>query len=168
MSAAKSIDIGDTIPPFSLEDQNGKIFDVEDYIGKKKLVIFFYPRDGSLNCTKQACYFRDIYDVFEEVGAEVIGISEQSVESHLHFSRTNNLNYRILSDPDNTVRNRFGVQSKLFGLIAGRVTFVSDISGKIVYKLDSQTNIQRHVDEALKICLVLKRANNGIEVDSGA
>ena len=160
MSRFKSIKLGDIVPKFELPDQHGDIFDIEQYLGKKKLVIFFYPRDGSLNCTNQACYFRDIYEFFEEAGAEVVGISEQSVESHFEFASVNKLNYRILSDQDNTVRQLFGVPSKAFGLIPGRVTYVVNLKGEVVHIFDSQSKTQRHVDEALKIVLVLKKTDH--------
>ena len=151
------IQVGDMIPDFSLRDQNEKLFDIAAIRGKKKLVIFFYPQDGSLNCTKEACYFRDLSDVFEEAGAVVIGISSQSVESHKQFAEQNKLNYTILSDTGSEVRKLFGVPSKIFGLVPGRVTYIADKSGKVVYIFNSQTNVIRHVDEALKICLLLKR-----------
>ena len=95
--------------------------------------------------------------VFNEVDAVVIGISGQSVESHKKFAQENKLNYTILSDEKNVVRKLFGVPSRVFGLIPGRVTYVADRSGKVVYIFDSQKEVQRHADEALKICLVLKR-----------
>jgi peroxiredoxin Q/BCP len=155
----KQIQVGDTIPDFSLKDQNGNIFDIGTIRGKKKMVLFFYPQDGSLNCTKEACYFRDLSDVFEEADAVVIGISGQSVESHRQFAEQNKLNYTILSDPGNEVRKLFGVPSKLFGLVPGRVTYIADKSGKVVYIFESQTDVIRHVDEALKICLLLKRSD---------
>jgi len=153
----RPIRVGDMIPEFTLPDQNGNMFEIKSVLGSKKLVIFFYPKDGSLNCTREACYFRDLSEAFEETGAAIIGISAQSVESHKHFAETNKLNYTLLSDENNTVRKLFGVPSKALGLIPGRVTYVTDKSGKVVYIIDSQTNIQRHVDEALKIVLVLKK-----------
>jgi len=156
----KAIHNGDMIPSFSLPDQDGNNFDIGTFLGKKKLVIFFYPQDGSLNCTKEACYFRDLSDVFEEADAEVIGISGQSVQSHKEFAVKNHLRYTLLSDTGNSVRKLFGVPSRLFGLIPGRVTYVADRSGKVVYIFDSQTETQRHADEALKICLVLKKTDN--------
>lgn len=160
MGARNSLGLGDKIPGFTLQDQNGELFDVNNYLGSKKLVIFFYPKDGSLTCTRQACYFRDIYDLFEEAGADVVGISEQSVESHDNFARLNNLNYRILSDTDNNVRELFGVPSKALGLIPGRVTYVVNLKGEIVYIFDSQSKTQKHVDEALRIVLVLKKTDH--------
>ncbi len=154
------IKIGDIIPNFSLKDQHGNLFDINTYLGKKKLVIFFYPQDGSLNCTREACYFRDISDLFDEADAIIIGISSQSVESHKEFAEKNRLNYTLLSDNENIVRKLFGVPRRIFGLIPGRVTYVADRSGKVVYIFDSQTEVQRHVDEAIKICLLLKKADN--------
>jgi len=151
------IKVGDTIPHFSLPDQDGNIFDINSVLGKKKLVIFFYPQDGSLNCTREACYFRDMSEAFEETDAVIIGISAQSVESHKEFAEANKLNYTLLSDENNIVRKLFGVPSRAFGLIPGRVTYVADKKGKVVFIIDSQTNIQRHVDEALRIALVLKK-----------
>jgi peroxiredoxin Q/BCP len=155
----KKIQIGDMIPAFSLKDQDGNDFDISSFLGKKKLVIFFYPQDGSLNCTREACYFRDLSDVFDEADAVIIGISSQSVESHKEFAEKNSLKYTLLSDKGNVVRKLFGVPGKVFGLIPGRVTYVADRSGKVVYIFDSQTEVQRHADEALKICLLLKKTD---------
>lgn len=155
----KKIQVGDKIPYFTLKDQNGNDFDISTLLGRKKLVIFFYPQDGSLNCTREACYFRDLSDVFDEVDAVIIGISGQSVESHKEFAETNRLNYTLLSDNNNIVRKLFGVPGRVFGLIPGRVTYVADRSGKVVHIFDSQTEVQRHVDEAMKICLLLKKAD---------
>jgi thioredoxin-dependent peroxiredoxin len=156
----KPIKLGDYIPDFSLKDQDGNLFKISNYLGKKKLVIFFYPQDGSLNCTREACYFRDLSDVFDEADAVLIGISSQSVESHKEFAEKNRLRYTLLSDTGNNVRKLFGVPGRVFGLIPGRVTYVADRSGKVVYIFDSQTETQRHVDEALKICLLLKKTDN--------
>jgi len=151
--------IVDMIPSFTLKDQNNNDFDISSFRGRKKLVIFFYPQDGSLNCTREACYFRDLSDVFEEADTIVIGISSQSVESHKEFAEKNRLKYTLLSDNENIVRKLFGVPGRVFGLIPGRVTYVIDRSVKVVYIFDSQTETQRHADEALKICLLLKRTD---------
>ena len=156
----KPIKLGDYIPDFSLKDQDGNLLEISNYVGKKKLVIFFYPQDGSLNCTKEACYFRDLSEVFDEADAVLIGISGQSVESHKEFAERNRLKYTLLSDSENTVRKLFGVPGRVFGFVPGRVTYVVDRSGKVVYILDSQTETQRHADEALKICLLLKITDN--------
>jgi thioredoxin-dependent peroxiredoxin len=155
----KPIGIGDMIPQFSLYDQDGNMFDISSVAGMKKLVIFFYPQDGSLNCTREACYFRDLDDIFIKNDAVVLGISGQPVKSHKDFAVRNRLNYTLLSDPDNRVRKLFGVPSKFFGLVPGRVTYVTDKTGKVIYIFDSQTDVQRHADEALKICLLVKKIN---------
>jgi peroxiredoxin Q/BCP len=153
----KQIKVGDRIPEFILKDQDGNLFDISTLIGKKMLVIFFYPQDEGLRCTKQACHFRDLYDDFIEAGAEIIGISGQSVESHKSFAENHNLSYRILSDDgDNVRRKLFGVPGSLFGLLPGRVTYIVDLEGTVVYIFNSQLRVEKHVDEALKILFLMK------------
>ena len=156
----KEIKIGSTIPTFTLPDQNGNLFDISSVLVKKNLVIYFYPKDDSPGCTAQACSFRDQFEVFAEADALIVGISGQSVESHKEFAEKNGLKYTLLSDTGNIVRKLFGVPGRIFGLIPGRVTYVAEWSGKVVYIFDSQTETQRHEDKALKICLLLKRADN--------
>lgn len=157
----KTVQVGDMIPEFSLPDQNGNMVNIIDFIGKKKLVIFFYPRDGSHNCTREACYFRDLSQTFDEVNALIFGISGQSVRSHNKFAEQYRLDYPILSDEGNHVRKLFGVPSNILGMLDGRVTYVADKKGKIVYIFNSQLRPERHVDEALKVCLLLKRTDSG-------
>ena len=145
------IEIGSTIPEFSLPDQNGDLFSINSVLGKKKLVIYFYPKDDSPGCTKEACSFRDQFEVFTEADAVIIGISGQSVESHKAFAEKYRLSFTLLSDEGNKIRKLFGVPTNLFGLIQGRVTYVADRSGKVVYIFNSQAQATRHVDEALRI-----------------
>jgi thioredoxin-dependent peroxiredoxin len=152
----KSLQINDNIPSFILPDQDGKIFNSADYTGSRKMVIFFYPKDDSPGCTKEACYFRDLYEVFKEADAAVIGISGQSVESHKKFAAKHRLTYTLLSDKGNKVRKAFGVPTDLFGLLPGRVTYVVDREGKVAHIFNSQMQTERHVDEALKILKELK------------
>lgn len=156
----KGLKKGDMIPDFALQNQYEEIVEIGNYLGKKNLVIYFYPKDGSLTCTRQACYFRDYNHVFEETDTEVIGISQQSTLSHRKFAESNDLNFHLLSDPDNSVRKMFGVPSKLFGLVAGRVTYIVDKNRKIVNIFNSQTNVQGHIDEALRVSMVLKKSNS--------
>ena len=144
------------VPQFTLADQNGNLFSISSVIGKKYLVIYFYPEDDSPGCTKEACYFRDEYDVFNNADALIIGISGQSVESHKKFAEKYHLNFTLLSDEENRVRMLFGVPVNLFGLLPGRVTYIIDKSGKVVYIFNSQTNAKKHVDEALRILKGLK------------
>ncbi len=144
----KHLKAGDMIPLFSLRDQNDSLFNIPDYTGKKILVIYFYPRDESSGCTKEACSFRDQYDKFTKAGAMVIGINSGTVESHKKFIQNHKLPFTLLSDPDNKVLKMFGVKSKFF--ITGRETFVVDLSGKIVFTFDSFTNGPAHEKEALQ------------------
>jgi thioredoxin-dependent peroxiredoxin len=145
------IKIGSSIPTFSLPDQNGNLFDINSVIGKKNLVIYFYPKDDSPGCTKEACSFRDQFEAFKEADAVIIGISGQSVESHKEFAQRHNLSFTLLSDEGNKIRKRFGVPTNFLGLLPGRVTYVADKQGKVVYVFNSQTQAAKHVDEALRI-----------------
>ena len=108
-------------------------------------MIFFYPKDDSPGCTREACYFRDLYEVFKEADAIVIGISGQSVESHRKFADKYRLTYTLLSDKGNKIRKLFGVPGDILGLLPGRVTFVTDRNGKIVHIFNSQFQAERHV-----------------------
>jgi thioredoxin-dependent peroxiredoxin len=143
----KTLKVGDSVPVFSLRDQNDSLFNSSDYSGKKILVIFFYPKDESSVCTKEACSFRDKFSDFTKAGAMVIGINSGTVESHKNFIINHQLPYSILSDPDNKVLKMFGVKKKFF--ISGRETFVIDKTGKIVFTYDSFTNGPAHEKEAL-------------------
>mgnify|MGYP003826585303 CR=1 FL=1 len=150
------IKVGSTIPVFTLPDQNGNPFDINSLIGKKNMVIYFYPKDDSPGCTAQACSFRDQFEVFSEEDAVIIGISSQSVKSHKEFADKHRLTFTLLSDEGNKVRKQFGVPTNLFGLLPGRVTYVADKSGKVIYTFNSQLQAEKHVDEALRILKKLK------------
>ncbi len=146
-----NIKVGSKIPDFSLTDQNGNIIHIADFIGKKKLVIYFYPKDDSPGCTKEACYFRDQFEVFREADAEIIGISGQSVESHKRFAEKYKLSFTLLSDKGNKVRKLFGVPANFLGMLPGRVTYIVDKNGIVLFVFNSQTQSAMHVDEALRI-----------------
>ena len=145
------INVSDLIPEFTLLSQDGVLFDIKSVLGKKKLVIYFYPKDDSPGCTKEACYFRDLYEAFNETDAAIIGISGQSVESHKKFALKYMLSFTLLSDNRNKIRKLFGVPTNALGLLPGRVTYVADRKGKVVYIFNSQAQAERHVDEALRI-----------------
>ncbi len=150
------IKTGSTIPQFSLKDQNGNMFDINSVLGKKNLVIYFYPKDDTPGCTAEACSFRDQFEVFTEADAVIIGISGQSVESHKDFAEKHRLTFTLLSDEGNKIRKLFGVPTNFLGLLPGRVTYVADKTGKVIYIFDSQTQATKHVDEALRILKELK------------
>ena len=143
----KHLEVGDTVPSFMLTDQDGKSFNIADHIGKKVLVIYFYPKDESMVCTKEACAFRDSFDAFTKAGAMVIGINGGSVASHKEFQQHYKLPFTLLSDPGNKVYDRFGVKNKLF--MSGRETFVIDLKGKVVYSHEAMLQGKEHADDAL-------------------
>jgi peroxiredoxin Q/BCP len=145
------IKTGSRIPEFKLKDQNGNLFDIKSVLGKKNLVIYFYPKDDTPGCTAQACSFRDQFEVFEETDAVIIGISGQSVESHKEFAIKHRLSFTLLSDEGNKIRKQFGVPTNLLGLLPGRVTYIADKTGKVIYVFNSQMQATKHVDEALRI-----------------
>ncbi len=155
-SQTSKVEVGSAVPEFTLPDQDGNLFDIKSEIGKKNLVIYFYPKDDSPGCTAEACYFRDEYAAFSDADAMVIGISGQSVESHKKFAEKYNLSFTLLSDEGNKVRKLFGVPADFFGAIPGRVTYIVDKSGKVVFMYDSQTQAKKHVDEALRVLRDLK------------
>ncbi len=140
---------GAKMPEFSLPDQDGKLFKSSEIIGSRPLVLFFYPKDYTPGCTKQVCSFRDHYEDFQELGAEVVGISSDSEKQHSRFSRSYSLPYRLLSDKDREVRKLFKVEGSLFNLLPGRETFVIDSSGTIKMSFNSM-DPGSHIKKALK------------------
>ena len=146
----KKIEVGSKIPEFTLLDQNGNEFDINSVLGKKNLVIYFYPKDDTPGCTKEACSFRDQYEDFKDVDAEVIGISSDDVESHKNFAEKYRLSFTLLSDTDGKIRKMFGVPTNLLGMIPGRVTYVVNKEGIVIFIFNSQTNAEQHVSEALE------------------
>tara|TARA_Y100001968_G_scaffold176456_1_gene161676 strand:- start:1218 stop:1673 length:456 start_codon:yes stop_codon:yes gene_type:complete len=141
--------IGCEIPDFSLIDQSGKIRSNKEIKGKP-FVLFFYPKDDTPGCTIEACGFRDKYDLFKVLGAEVWGISNGESSSHLEFASKNNLPYPLLCDKDNLLRRKFGVP-KFLGLLEGRVTYVIDSKGVICHIFEDLLNGPAHIKEALRV-----------------
>jgi peroxiredoxin Q/BCP len=141
MESTNQIEVGGKVPDFSLSDQNGKLFHLSDVLGKKNLVIYFYPKDNTQD--------------FTDAGAEVIGISSDSKSSHKDFAGKHNLPFILLSDEDKTVRKQFGVPTDLFGLIPGRVTYIVDKQGIARYIFKSQTQFEKHVSESLRVLQTL-------------
>lgn len=139
----------ENLKPFTATDQNGNSFDASKFIGKKPLVVYFYPKDFTPGCTKEACSFRDRYEDFQELGAEVIGISGDSESSHQRFAKKYNLPFTLLSDENGKLRKQFGVKKSLLGLIPGRETFIFDAKGKLVLRFNS-LNAEPHIRKALK------------------
>lgn len=139
---------GDKIPDFELKNQDGELVKISDHIGNP-MVVYFYPKDDTPGCTREACSFRDSYEAFSDVGCEVFGISGDSVKAHKKFQQKHNLPFQLLADEGNKVRKQFGVPTNLFGLLPGRVTYIIDKSGTIIKTFNSQMGVNKHVTEAL-------------------
>ena len=149
MSGNRSVQVGDKAPDFTLPAQSGEMVQLKDFIGKKNIVLYFYPKDNTPGCTAEACTFRDSYEVFKEAGAEVIGISSDSADSHEQFASRYQLPFILVSDKGGVVRKRYGVPAT-FGILPGRVTYIIDRDGIVRQVFSSQLNAKKHVDEALK------------------
>jgi peroxiredoxin Q/BCP len=137
-------------PDFSLFDQNSNLFKLKDHLGKGVIVLFFYPKDDSFGCTAEACSFRDSYQDFSDAGALVIGISNDSVESHKGFAQKNRLPYTLLSDPDRVAEKAYAVDRSFFGLLKGRITYVIDREGVVREAFSSSVDFHGHVRRALQ------------------
>ncbi|MEH2301582.1 MAG: peroxiredoxin [Nostoc sp.] len=143
------IKVGDTAPNFTLPAQNGSTISLQDFRGKKAVVLYFYPKDDTPGCTSESCAFRDQYEVFKAAGAEVVGVSADSSESHQRFATKYNLPFTLLTDKGDQVRKLYSATAA-FGLFPGRVTYVIDQQGIVQYVFDSMFNFKGHVEEALK------------------
>jgi peroxiredoxin Q/BCP len=148
--AMKAVSVGDKAPDFELVNQSGDKVRLSDFLGKKNVVLYFYPKDFTSGCTKEACAFRDSYEEFKDIGAEVLGVSSDTQETHGLFSVKLGLPFQILSDGGGKVRKLYGVPSSL-GMIPGRVTYVIDREGIVRYIFNSQINAEKHMQESLRI-----------------
>lgn len=140
--------VGEKVPLFELPDRDGNLVSVSDFLGKKALVIYFYPKNNTHACTKEACDFRDNYEDFQKLGAEVIGISADSPHSHKSFGANYKLPFILLSDKNNAVRRKFKIKNS-FLLIPGRETYLIDKKG-IVLMVFNSLSATEHMKRALK------------------
>jgi len=146
-----AIQIGDKLPSFKATKQDGTAFE-SDFVHEKPVVIYFYPKDFTPGCTTQACSFRDAYQDFQDLGAEVIGVSGDSVRSHQSFQAKYKLPFVLLSDANRKLRKLFGVPTALFGFLPGRVTYVFGANGICIYIFDS-LSAKSHISKALQALL---------------
>ncbi|MGB1449377.1 MAG: peroxiredoxin [Flavobacteriaceae bacterium] len=144
-----SLKVGDSVPYFELKDQKGELFKSDTVIGQRPAVVYFYPKDETPGCTAEACSFRDNYEDFKDLGAEVIGISSDSIGSHKRFAQRHRLPFILLADTQKKVQRLFQLPKILFGLYTKRITFVIDAAGKVVYVHDSLLATS-HIKKALK------------------
>ena len=134
------LEIGTKAPAFTLPDENGTLHTLEEYRGKK-VILYFYPKDNTPGCTKQACGFSEMYPMFLEKGAVVLGVSKDSVASHKKFKEKYNLAFTLLSDPELTVIQAYDVwkEKKNYGKVSMgvvRTTYLIDEEGVIVKAYD--------------------------------
>ncbi len=146
--------VGQKAPDFTLTDKDGKSVSLSEFLGKK-VVLYFYPRDNTPGCTRQACAFASAYDEFKTKNVEVIGISKDSVASHIKFAEKYNLPFVLLSDPDRVAIEAYGVwqEKKMCGKVGMgvvRTTFIIDENGnieKIMPKVKPDTNAEEILAE---------------------
>jgi len=158
----QKIKVGDEAPDFDLVPHSGEKIKLSDFKDRKVVVLYFYPKDNSPGCTAEACAFRDSYEVFKEAGAEVIGVSPDSLESHKRFAGKYELPFDLLSDSDGRLRELYGVQKSLG--MSGRVTFIIDKKGIIRHIFSSQMKAKKHVEESLRILKLLDQYDDSIKL----
>lgn len=141
---------GDQLPHFILNDENHQPINIASLKGKF-LILYFYPKDDTPGCIKEACSFRDSFQDLVEAGAVVYGVSSDKPSSHAQFKAKYRLPFSLLSDTAGELRKLLGVPSDLFGLLPGRVTYVFDPEGRLVEVFKSQLSPEKHVKEALKV-----------------
>lgn len=142
------LQVGDKIPNFTALTVDGATFSSTSVVGEKPVVIYFYPKDNTPQCTAQACSFRDKYEDFTDLGAEVIGISSDGLASHEKFKQQYKLPFILLSDADKKIQKLFGVPKALFGILPGRVTYVADKNGLIIMVFNN-IMAANHIPKAL-------------------
>ena len=145
-----ALKVGDPAPDFTATTHDGKTVSLQDLRDRRGLVIFFYPKDGTSICTKEACAFRDSYEKFLAAGVDVIGVSGDTDESHQKFAKDHRLKFPLISDADGSLRKLFQVPST-WGVVPGRVTYVIDQHGLIRQIYSAQFASDEHVKQALQV-----------------
>ncbi len=138
--------VGSEAPDFEATADDGKTVKLSDFTSKGPVVLYFYPKDETPGCTAEACAFRDEWDDFKKLGAAVVGVSSDSVDSHRKFKEHRKLPFTLVSDPDQKIRAMYGAKGFL---IPPRISFVI-VGGKVVHVYNSQMNATNHVAEAKK------------------
>lgn len=142
---------GDLVPDFELPDQTGTPRTLSGLLADGPVVLFFYPAAMTMGCTAESCHFRDLKREFEEVGAQRVGISADTVDKQKQFSDKHSFDYPLLSDPDRTVASMFGVKRSSSILPNKRSTFVIDSDSTVLSIVNNELNMNQHADRALKI-----------------
>jgi thioredoxin-dependent peroxiredoxin len=140
---------GTPAPDFERAAHDGSTVRLSSFRGKSAVVLFFYPKDDSLICTREACAFRDSHADFQRAGAEVLGVSPDPLLSHQAFAEGHRLPFRLVSDADGSLARAYGV-SRFLGVLPGRATFVVDKRGVVRRAFQADLRARHHVDEALQ------------------
>ena len=140
---------GDQAPQFEGTLSNGKPFKLNSFEGRRHVILYFFPKDFTPGCTKEACSFRDRRPEIAALDAEIVGVSFDTAEKHAQFAEAYNLPYPLVSDSDSAIASKFGVARLGGWLPIRRVTFVIDKEGVIQNTIESELNIDRHLDEAI-------------------
>lgn len=141
---------GELLPQFQANDQNGKSVRSDDLLDGNYLVIYFYPKNFTPGCTREACGFRDQFDELADAGARVVGVSRDSVSSHQRFAKRYGLPFVLLSDSGGDLARKFGVRNTMMGLLPGRETFIFDPKGKLIFHLRSMA-ADPHIRKAVQL-----------------
>jgi len=144
-----AVQVGSTAPRLELPDASGQIIRLTDYAGRV-VVVYFYPKAGTAGCTAEACAFRDDYETFKDLSAEVIGVSSDTVAELRAFAATNRLPFKLLSDEHGVARREWGVPRDAW-ILPGRVTYVIDRQGIVRHVFRSAIRMRKHVDEAARV-----------------
>ena len=148
-----TLQAGDKAPDFKAKDQNGELHQLKDYKGRK-LALYFYPRDNTPTCTTQACNLRDNFELLEQYGVSVIGVSTDDDKSHKKFETKHRLNFPLLDDAVQTIVNDYGVwgEKKFMGKVfdgTHRTTFLIDEKGKIAHVI-TKVRAKDHAQQILE------------------
>ncbi|MFZ0390489.1 MAG: peroxiredoxin [Calditrichia bacterium] len=153
------VETGDQAPQFNLPDQEGKMHSLDDYKGQK-VVLYFYPKDDTPGCTKEACSFRDGYQQLQDAGIVILGVSYDSPESHRQFREKYNLPFNLLSDSDKTAAKAYGAYRPV---AAKRYTYLINEDGKIVH-IFKEVDVSQHAEEVLQAFAAAENSPQGQSV----
>ena len=145
--AEVKVKVGDSAPEFEGPTSDGSKLGLKSFLGKKNVVLYFYPKDDTPGCTREACSFRDNIGPIRKMGAEVVGVSLDSITSHDKFTSKYNLPFPLISDKQKRIAQAFGVL-KDTGTSASRVTFIIDKAGKIT-KVFPKVDVSKHTEEVV-------------------
>ena len=142
--------VGSIFPEFNLKDDSGISFSLSKDFTNKYIVLYFYPKDETPGCTKQACYFRDFHEEFKNLNCEIIGISNDGRSDHEKFKSKYQLPFKLLTDEKGKLRNKLSLPKDFMGLSPGRITFLLNSKHEILFIFRSSLNMKKHILSTLK------------------